>query len=59
MSKKTRKSFRETWDDDEWGEDQRDKKRNEMTKHKRKQAREQKFSDRWFDEDMNLKRTKK
>lgn len=59
MSKKTRKSFRETWDDDEWGEDQRDKKRNDITKRKRKQAREQKFSDRWFDEDMNLKRTKK
>lgn len=58
MSKKTRKSFREAWDDDEWGDEQRDKKRNDVTKRKRRQAREQKFSDRWYDEDMKLKRKK-
>lgn len=58
MSKKTRKSFREAWDDDEWGDEQRDKKRNDITKRKRRQAREQKFSDRWYDEDMKLKRKK-
>jgi len=53
---KKRKSFREAWEDDEWGTEQsRERKRNDKKKRQRKQAREQKFSDRWYDEDMNLK----
>lgn len=54
---KKRKSFREAWEDDEWGtEESRERKRYDKKKRQRKQAREQKFSDRWYDEDMNLKR---
>lgn len=56
---KKRKSFREAWEDDEWGLDEgREQKRNDRKKRKIKKAREQKFSDRWYDEDMNLKRKK-
>lgn len=56
---KKRKSFRETWEDDEWGTNEgADRKRYDKKKRKIKQAREQKFSDRWYDDDMNLKQKK-
>lgn len=56
---KKRKSFREAWEDDEWGIDEgRDLKRNDRKKRQRKQDREQKFSDRWYDDEMNLKQKK-
>lgn len=55
---KKRKSFREAWEDDEWGAESRERKRNDKKKRQRKQAREQKFSDRWYDDDMNLKSKK-
>lgn len=57
MSKR-RKSFREAWEDDEWGSEDQTRKRNDKTKQQRKNARKQKFADRWYDEDMNLKRKK-
>lgn len=57
MSKR-RKSFREAWEDDEWGSEEKPRKRNDETKKQRKNARKQKFADRWYDEDMNLKRKK-
>lgn len=58
MSKK-RKSFREAWEDDEWGSNEDSaRKRNDRNKRKIQQKRKQKFSERWYDEDMNLKRKK-
>ena len=56
---KKRKSFREAWEDDEWGlNENRESKRNDKKKRRIKKARAQKFSDRWYDEDFNLKRKK-
>ena len=55
---KGRKSFREAWEDDEWGSGEEFRKRNDKKKQQRKKARKQKFADRWYDEDMNLKRKK-
>jgi hypothetical protein len=58
MSKK-RKSFREAWEDDEWGSNEEySRKRNDKNKRKVREKRKQKFADRWYDEDMNLKRKK-
>lgn len=56
MAKGRIKKFRE-WEDDEWGsEEPRHKK--EKKKRQRQEARTRKFSDRWFDEDMDIKRKK-
>jgi hypothetical protein len=58
MSKK-RKSFREAWEDDEWGlDDESSRKRKDKRKRKISEKRKQKFADRWYDEDFNLKRKK-
>lgn len=58
MSKR-RKSFREAWEDDEWGSDENHpRKRNDNKKKSRRENRKQKFADRWYDEDFNLKRKK-
>lgn len=58
MSKK-RKSFREALEDDEWGSNEEySRKRNDKNKRKVRENRKQKFADRWYDEDMNLKRKK-
>ena len=56
MAKSRIKKFRE-WEDDEWGSaEPRHKK--EKKKRDRQEARTRKFSDRWFDEDMDIKRKK-
>lgn len=55
---KKRKSFREAWEDDEWGKNDQHRKRNDKQKQQRKKARKQKFADRWYDEDFKLKRKK-
>lgn len=56
---KKRKSFREAWEDDEWGSDEDyTRKRNNKSKQKVRENRKQKFAERWYDEDMNLKRKK-
>jgi len=57
MSKSRVKKFRETWEDDEWGKDDRSSKGKDK-KYQRKKERKQKFSDRWYDDDMNMKRKK-
>lgn len=58
MSKR-RKSFREAWEDDEWGTNEEyGRKRNDKTKKQRRKDRKQKFAERWYDEDFNLKRKK-
>lgn len=57
MGKNRVKKFREAWDDDEWGNSESQSKPKD-DKYQRKKARKQKFSDRWYDEDMNLKRKK-
>jgi hypothetical protein len=60
MSNNRIKKFRETWEDDEWGsEDSPTFKRKEKSKQQREKAREQKLSDRWYDDDMKMKRKKK
>lgn len=60
MSNNRIKKFRETWEDDEWGsEDYPSTKRKEKSKEQRKKARDQKLSDRWYDDDMKMKRKKK
>ena len=60
MSNNRIKKFREAWEDDEWGtEESTAPKTKEKKKEQRKKAREQKFSDRWYDDDMNMKRKKK
>ena len=60
MSKNRIKKFREAWEDDEWGtnENQSYKKKDKRRKQRTKSARQEKFSERWYDEDMNLKRKK-
>lgn len=59
MSKRNIKKFREAWEDDEWGTNENyDKKRKDRRKSKRREDRKQKFSERWYDDDFNLKRKK-
>jgi len=61
MSKKRIKKFRDAWEDDEWGtdDDYKTKGKNKGGKQRAvKEARRQKFSDRWYDESNNLKRKK-
>ena len=59
MGKRVKKGFREAWEDDEWGRNEEySRKRNDKNKKQRQKARKQKFSNRWYDEDMNLKRKK-
>jgi hypothetical protein len=54
------KKFREAWEDDEWGSDDSYRnKRKDKSKEQRKKARDQKLSDRWYDDDMKMKRKKK
>lgn len=59
MSKRIKK-FREKWEDDEWGQDDDTsyKKKKDRRLESRKNKRKEKFSDRWYDEDFNLKRRK-
>jgi|TARA_B110000977_G_scaffold190862_1_gene262193 hypothetical protein len=57
MSKNRIKKFRETWEDDEWGNDS-EKSSKDKKKRDRKDARKHKLSDRWFDDDMKIKRSK-
>ena len=52
------KKFRESWEDDEWGQEDRSTK-NKEKKRSRKESRKQKFSNRWYDEDMKIKRKKR
>jgi|TARA_B110000977_G_scaffold30070_1_gene39350 hypothetical protein len=53
------KKFRERYEDDEWGSDDDNRgKSKEKKKRQRDESRKHKFSDRWFDEDMNIKRKK-
>ena len=61
MSKNRIKKFREAWEDDEWGtnEEHSYKKKDKRRKQKHKSARQEKFSERWYDEDFNLKRKKR
>ena len=58
MSKRIKK-FRDSWEDDEWGnnEDTSYKKKDKRLQN-RKNKRKEKFADRWYDEDFNLKRKK-
>tara|TARA_B110000503_G_scaffold32924_1_gene53498 strand:- start:6770 stop:6946 length:177 start_codon:yes stop_codon:yes gene_type:complete len=58
MSKSHVKKFREAWEDDEWGKDDSNSSKVKDKKYQRKKARKQKFSDRWYDDDMNIKRKK-
>lgn len=59
MGKKNRiKKFRESWEDDEWGQEDRSTKNKEKNRT-RKESRKQKFSNRWYDEDMKIKRKKR
>jgi len=58
MSNNRIKKFREAWEDDEWGSDDQRSKGKEKKKRDRKAERDRKFSDRWFDEDMDIKRKK-
>ena len=59
MGKKNRiKKFRESWEDDEWGQEDRSTK-NKEKKRSRKESRKQKFSNSWYDEDMKIKRKKR
>lgn len=54
---KRRKSFREAWEDDEWGtKEEYSRKSKDKNKEKRRRNRKDKFADRWYDEDFNLKR---
>lgn len=57
MSNNRIKKFREAWEDDEWGSDdqQAKSKGKEKKKRDRKAERDHKFSDRWYDDDMNIK----
>ena len=57
MSNDRIKKFRDTWEDDEWGSTERQTKK-EKKKRDRQESRKRKFSDRWFDEDMDIKRKK-
>lgn len=58
MSKRIKK-FRESWEDDEWGRDEESSyKKKDKRLESRKSKRKEKFADRWFDEDFNLKRKK-
>jgi hypothetical protein len=62
MSKKGIKKFRDAYEDDEWGSDDDYRKIGKKKGGKQravKEARRQKFSDRWFDDDNNLKRKPK
>lgn len=60
MSNRHIKKFRETWENDEWGsEDVPSTRRKELTEEQRKKARDQKLSDRWYDDDMKIKRKKR
>jgi|TARA_B110000977_G_C11073197_1_gene490262 hypothetical protein len=53
------KKFRDAWEDDEWGSEDSSKSKGKNSKKRRvKEARKQKFSDRWYDEDFNIKRKK-
>ena len=52
------KKFRESWDEDEWGSNDSRSKGKEKKKRQRADERKHKFSDRWYDEDMNIKRKK-
>ena len=58
MSKSRVKKFREAWEDDEWGKDEKSSSKGKDKKYQRKKERKQKFSDRWYDDDMNIKRKK-
>lgn len=44
-------------EDDEWGSEERQTKK-EKKQRQRQESRKRKFSDRWFDEDMDIKRKK-
>ncbi len=57
MSNDRIKKFRESWEDDEWGSEERQTKK-EKKQRQRQESRKRKFSDRWFDEDMDIKRKK-
>jgi hypothetical protein len=62
MSKKRIKKFRDAWEDDEWGtdEDYKTNGKNKSGKQRAvKEARRQKFSDRWYDDNNNIKRKPK
>lgn len=52
MSK--RKSFRETWDDDEWGDTDDYSSKKENRKKQRRAKRKTKLSERWLEDDFNL-----
>lgn len=56
MAKGGIKKFRD-WEEDEWGSEE-SKNKKEKKKRQRKEARTRKFSDRWYDEDMDIKRKK-
>jgi len=62
MSKKRIKKFRDAWEDDEWGtdEDYRTNGKKKTGKQRAvKEARRKKFSDRWYDDNDNIKRKPK
>jgi hypothetical protein len=62
MGKNRIKKFRDAWEDDEWGTDEnyQTKGKNKGGKQRAvKEARRQKFSDRWYDSDNNIKRKPK
>lgn len=52
------KKFRDAWEDDEWGSEDSNRSKGKNKDKRVKEARKQKFSDRWYDEDNNIKRKK-
>jgi len=53
-----RKSFRETWDDDEWGDNDDYSSKKENRKKQRREKRKSKLSERWLEDDFNLSKKK-
>ncbi len=49
-----RRSFRETWDDDEWGDKDDYSSKKENRKKQRRDKRKSKLSERWLEDDFNL-----
>ena len=49
-----RKSFRETWDDDECGDNDDYSSKKENRKKQRREKRKSKLSERWLEDDFNL-----